>query len=137
VVIKLREYRALDIDLSEADGKDYLHLIMEKGTPIFLSLATSSHSCSRHWLYILENMWPIDTEQVNDIVKQEQTRDDTIDEAIVRVVTPFRIQLDRPLVCTVEAVRPDGSTFRRLGSFESGGGRVRTVYAHTLNPARA
>lgn len=68
MVIKVREFRGLDIDLSQVELGDVLEVQMQHCGPILLLLAQEPNSCSRHWIYAARHMLQGDTEQRDAIV---------------------------------------------------------------------
>lgn len=134
VTLKVRIYRALDIDYSKAGRDDALLLHTERGTPIVLTFAQEPNSCMRRWSYEIEHMMPIDSRQVDEIVNAQLTPEER-STAIIKVYVPFKFHLDRALDCTVYASWPDEPyQKRRLGNFESGGRLVTNVSPIVLNP---
>jgi hypothetical protein len=140
LAIKVREYRALEIDLSEVGPDDALMLYTERGTPVTLTFAQESTSCLRRWCYEREHMFDVDARKVDDVIDTAFTPDERA-EATIKVYVPFVLKLDEPLECTVEASWPDNPEKKgkklRLGNFQSGGGRVLRASAVTLTTARA
>lgn len=139
MVIAIREYRALDINTTDACPDDALLVTTERGTPIFLSFVKDKGSCLRRWRYIKEAMFPVDAEQVERIVNKAAAEAPAIEQATISVYAGLHIRLDMPLVCQVEAVWPNWQEKghkRQLGTFKSGGGLVVSVTAVTI-PVRA
>jgi hypothetical protein len=137
MVLKVKTYRAMDIDSSKLEVGDVLIVRFESGSTIHL-LPVQDHGYHR-WLYTKRSWLPGDRDMIRQLLTTTTATDSLggpakveTQDSLVDAYTPWHFRLDEQLHFGVEVAGQ--RNFRRsLGTFPSSGGRVTNVTASTVH----
>lgn len=139
MVLTVRNYRGIDIDISRVTLGDILIVMMEHGN---IHLMLTRYFNGLRWTYTKSSWLPVDVCSVDTLIKENPliTAIDgfgTIKNGRVDLYVPLNFRLDRPVVCTAEIRwepdRKNHDRSRNLGTFSSAGGLVTEVTASDLS----